>query len=620
VAENSADIAKRIILTAVSEGMTIEQACASAGKSIKTYEYYRRTDKVFTDKVDRTRLGLKDKSFASGDVHDISFAEFRERFLHSKTFPHQQNIVDVIEGRQPSWNHPSMKFEKGLANNRILINIPPNHAKSMTITVDYVTWQVAQNPNFRVLIVSQTQRLAADFLYAIKQRLTHPMYEELQQAYAAGVGFNSKSASWQATRITFGDELRESGEKDPNIEAVGIGGQIYGKRADMIIVDDAVTLSNANDFERQIKWLTQDVRSRLNPTGKLIIIGTRVASIDLYRELRSEDRYPGGLVPWTYLAMPALLKTDEDPDKWETLWPASDAPFDGQLESDKNADGLYPRWNGRNLYNERQSMDASTWALIYQQQDISDDAIFDPVCVRGSIDGMRKSGPLNAGYPGHPKDTNGFTVICGLDPAMVGDTAVVAYAVNRNDHKRYIIDTHKITRPTPAQIRQLIFDWTENYRPSEWVVEKNAFQAFLTQDEGIRQHLASRGVQLKEHHTGNNKWDAGFGVASMSTLFGTKQQADGKHHRDNLIHLPSDQTENVKALIEQLITWSPTTKGKTDMVMALWFCEIRAREMLNYGQYAKNHMKNPFLSRSEVGKRTVVNIDELIAQQERHFV
>ncbi len=86
-------------------------------------------------------------------------------------------------------------------------------------------------------------------------------------------------------------------------EAVGIGGQIYGKRADMIIVDDAVTLSNANDFERQIKWLTQDVRSRLNPTGKLIIIGTRVASVDLYKELRNEDRYPGGLVPLTEVSI-----------------------------------------------------------------------------------------------------------------------------------------------------------------------------------------------------------------------------------------------------------------------------------------------------------------------------
>ena len=619
MSEKSSDIAKRLILSGVAEGLTIEAATAASGKSYKTYEYYRRTDKVFADKMDRTRLGLKDKNFASSDVHDITFAEFRQRYLHSRTFAHQQNLIDVIEGREPAWLHPSMKYEKGLANNRILLNIPPNHAKSMTVTVDYVTWQVCQNPNFRVLIVSQTQQLAADFLYAIKQRLTHPNYEALQQAYAAGVGFNSKSASWQATRVTFGDELRESSEKDPNIEAVGIGGQIYGKRADMIIVDDAVTLKNANEFEKQIRWLTQDVRSRLNPTGKLIIVGTRVTAIDLYKELRSEDRYPGGLVPWTYLAMPALLTTDEDPDKWETLWPASDAPFDGQTESDLNEDGLYPRWNGRNLYNERQAMDASTWALVYQQQDISDDAIFDPVCVRGSIDGMRKSGRLVPGHPGHPRDLSGFSVICGLDPAMVGDTAVVCYAIDRVSHKRYIVDAIKITRPTPAAIRQIIFDWTALYQPTEWIVEKNAFQSFLTQDEGIRQNLASRGVLLREHHTGSNKWDSGFGVASMSTLFGTKQ-FDGKHHRDNLMHLPSDQTENIKALIEQLITWSPTTKGKTDMVMALWFCEIRAREMLNQGMHQTHHLKNPFLSRYEMGKRTVVNIDELLAEKDRTFI
>jgi len=619
VAEKSSDIAKRLILSGVAEGLTIEAATAASGKSYKTYEYYRRTDKVFADKMDRTRLGLKDKNFASSDVHDIDFAEFRQKYLHSRTFPHQQNLIDVIEGREPSWLHPSMKYEPGLASNRILVNIPPNHAKSMTVTIDYVTWQVCQNPNFRVLIVSQTQQLAADFLYAIKQRLTHPNYEALQQAYAAGVGFNSKTASWQATRVTFGDELRESSEKDPNIEAVGIGGQIYGKRADMIIVDDAVTLKNANEFEKQIRWLTQDVRSRLNPTGKLIIIGTRVTAIDLYKELRSEDRYPGGLVPWKYLAMPALLETHEDPDKWVTLWPASDAPFDGQMESDLNEDGLYPRWNGRNLYNERQAMDASTWALVYQQQDISDDAIFDPVCVRGSIDGMRKAGRLVPGHPGHPRDLSGFSIICGLDPAMVGDTAVVCYAIDRTSHKRYIVDAIKITRPTPAAIRQIIFDWTALYQPTEWIVEKNAFQSFLTQDEGIRQNLASRGVLLREHHTGSNKWDSGFGVASMSTLFGTKQ-FDGKHHRDNLMHLPSDQTENIKALIEQLITWSPTTKGKTDMVMALWFCEIRAREMLNQGMHKTHHMKNPFLSRAEIGKRTVINIDELLAEKDRTFI
>jgi hypothetical protein len=198
---------------------------------------------------------------------------------------------------------------------------------------------------------------------------------------------------------------------------------------------------------------------------------------------------------------------------------------------------------------------------------------------------------------------------------MVGDTAVVCYAIDRTTYKRYIVDTIKITRPTPAQIRQIIFDWTVTYAPSEWIVEKNAFQAFLTQDEGIRQYLANRGVRLREHHTGNNKWDSGFGVASMSTLFGTKQE-DGKHHRDNLIHLPSDQTENIKSMIEQLVTWSPTTKGKTDMVMALWFCEIRAREIINYGNNNVHHMKNPFLSRAELSKRAVVNIEDLLEAQQ----
>jgi hypothetical protein len=142
------------------------------------------------------------------------------------------------------------------------------------------------------------------------------------------------------------------------------------------------------------------------------------------------------------------------------------------------------------------TMNAKQWMqapgrLVYQQQDISDDAIFDPVCVRGSIDGMRKAGRLVPGNPGHPRDVNGFSFICGLDPAMVGDTAVVCYAVDRATHKRYIVDAIKITRPTPAAIRQLIFDWTSLYSPSEWIVEKNAFQSFLTQDEGIRANLAS---------------------------------------------------------------------------------------------------------------------------------
>jgi hypothetical protein len=611
--------AKRTILGQIAQGATVEEACKVAGRSIKSYEAYRKNDKVFADQVDRVRATLRGTALESSGEADVSFADFRRKYLHQETFPHQQNMIDLLEGRDPHWLHPAMTWEPGLRN-RVLINIPPNHAKSMTISIDYVTYLMCQNPNLRIKIISQTQKMAADFLYAIKQRLTHPMYQDLQDTFAAGVGFKTASATWQATRVFFGTELRDSSEKDPNIEAVGIGGQIYGARADLIILDDAVTLGNANDFERQIKWLNQDVRSRLGPTGKLVILGTRVASVDLYRELRSPDRYPAGKVPWTYLAMPALLEPDEDPAAWKTLWPWSDQPFDGQDEDTRDPDtGWYPRWNGPFLSAERQQMDVSTWALVYQQQDISDDSTFDPVCVKGSIDGMRKAGPLQSGYPGHPRDTSSMFVVCGMDPAIVGDTAAIAYAVDRISHKRYILEAVKMTGPSPAKIRELIFAWTAKYSPSEWVVEKNAFQAFLTQDENIRTHLATRGVTLREHLTGGNKWDAGFGVASMSPLFGTKQ-SDGKHHRDNLIHLPSDQHEMTKSLIEQLVTWSPTTKGKTDMVMALWFCEIRARETLQYGKQDRHHLRNPFLTPVERQKRVVINIEDALQDQNRHFV
>jgi hypothetical protein len=53
------------------------------------------------------------------------------------------------------------------------------------------------------------------------------------------------------------------------------------------------------------------------------------------------------------------------------------------------------------------------------------------------------------------------------------------------------------------------------------------------------------------------------------------------------------------------------------MVMALWFCEIRVREMLNVGIHASHHMKNPFLNHNERKRQVVVNIDQLLQEQQQ---
>ena len=154
---------------------------------------------------------------------------------------------------------------------------------------------------------------------------------------------------------------------------------------------------------------------------------------------------------------------------------------------------------------------------VYQQQDVESTAIFAPEAVRGSVNSLRQVGPITFTIPGHPELKDKFTV-CSMDPAMSGDTFSVVLTGDASSGKRYLADASRMPAPTPEQIRNLIKLWTEKYQPKLWVIEKNAFQLFLTQDTEIRNYLGSRGIRLVEHYTGKNKMDAEFGVASMAQI------------------------------------------------------------------------------------------------------
>ena len=597
--------AKQIIIDLIQAGSTVDDACKAAGKSPKSYEYYRSTDTQFKEAIDLIRGMQKRQGVLLGDDANISFEDFREKYLLSKTFAHQLNMTDLLDDRPPRWIHPSMTYEQGEPQ-FVLINVPPDHAKSMTVSIDYVTYRVCVDPNVRIKIVSKTQTMASEFLYAIKQRLTNPTWGDLQKRFAPPEGWKATADKWTTTEIYL---ARNSSEKDPTIQALGIGGHIYGARSDLIILDDCVTLSNAGEYEKQLRWIQQDCVTRLGPFSKLLVVGTRVDPIDLYKVLRDDTRYPEGESPWTYLAMPAILEVDEDPAKWVTLWPKSDRPWlKDPTPADEN--GYFPRWDGPHLKRRRAILDPRTWAMVYQQQDVSSDAIFHREAVQASIQGMRAPGPFVKGAPGHPNLEHDPYVICSMDPAMSGDTFTVAYAGDIKTKKRYVMEASKMTAPTPAKIRELIKSWTLTYRPKVWVIEKNAFQLFLTQDEEINQFLASRGIRLVSHYTGANKMDGEYGVASMATLFGHIDD-HGKHMGDNLIELPRSVDESMKALVEQLVTWSPGTKNKSDGPMALWFAETQMRNYINQtGVYQETWIRNPHATRGDLAKRRVVNLDE----------
>ncbi len=601
----------------IRQGTSIADGLKIIGRSRTWYEEQRRKDRVWAELIDKIRKAVSNPDMREQDAGE--FEEFAGKYLNRVIWPHQRNMIDILEGREPSALHPSMRYEPGSAGyRRMLINVPPNHAKSMTITVEYVTYRIIKDPNISVMIVSKTQDMAKKMIYAIKSRLTHPAYADMQLAFAPADGYKASSDQWSATKVYLDSSARTGAEKDATIEALGMGGQIYGSRANLIVLDDTVTLSNANEWTKQMDWVRQEVASRLGPGGQLLVVGTRVAATDLYSELRNEEHYTDGVVPWTYLSMPAVLDYEEDPEDWKTLWPVSDEPFVDNDEPDE--DGNYPRWTGPRLAQVRNEVGPRKWSLVYQNQDIEEDSTFDSVAVRGSINPSRQAGRLDPALRGHPSNIDTMYTICSMDPAVAGNTAAVAYAIDRITGKRFVLDVRVMSGPSPSQIRELIKEMTDVYRPQEWIIESNAFQGFLVYDEEINQELANKGIMLKPHHTGNNKQDPDFGVASMSGLFGTVTNGVGgiRHHQDdNLIELPSSHSHGVKMLIEELISWSPFVKTKyrrQDTVMALWFAELRAREVVTSTRKASYFSKNnQFLNDRDRENQMVINLDDLFA-------
>jgi len=392
-----------------------------------------------------------------------------------------------------------------------------------------------------------------------------------------------------------------------------MGGQIYGARADLIILDDCITTANAHEWEKQMNWLQKEVITRLGKNGKLLVVGTRIAANDLYKELRNPKHWSSGRSPFTYMGMPAVLEFNADPKEWVTLWPKSDVPWDGDDEIPADEEGYYPKWDGATLFKRRSEVTPSTWALVYQQEDIEEDSTFPPPLVTGSTNGARRVGPLRPGAVGHPNHVEPYVMI-GVDPATAGKAAFVVTAYNRADGKIYVLDCINMTEPNYQKIINQVKELTNKYKPQEIRMEINAFQKAYELDVDFRNWLAGYGVKLTSHFTGKNKWDTNLGVSSMSSLFGTT--VNDKHQKNNIIELPSSEgSEGIKALVQQLLTWRPDTKGATDCVMALWFTIIRAREMIQKNTHVTPYLNNRWATRSQMERRTQINLDDAFASQ-----
>jgi len=611
--KQSADNAKKIILTALRAGHSVEVACQSAGRSRSSYDKYRKEDREFAARADAARMAAMGVSAKNrGEIPE--FPEFCQTYLATTMFRHQLQWYDLLEGREPRELHANQRYVRNDPD-MLVINTPPDHSKTTTITENYVTWRVCQDPNIRVILVSKTEDMAKKFLKAIKDRLAESdTYIKLQTDFGP---FAEEAAAWSANKIYVSGA--DSGEHTPTIQAIGMGGQIYGNRADLVILDDCILGSNAHQFERQINWIQTEVVNRVaSHGGRILLVGTRLAPVDLYREIFKPEYYADEESPWTYLTQPAVEEYAEKPENWVTLWPRTNRPpvtKQARALVTQDEAGLWPAKDGQALAKERRKTSARNWALVFQQEDVAEDSIFDPKDLQACTEERRYAGRMIAGQPGHRRfGMDGMYVVAGLDPAAVNYTAAVVVALDRSTGRRYVLNVFNKPGVLPHQLRQMMHEWTDKYGIQEWRVERNAFQQSIVQDIELQQYMHSRGCRMDGHHTDGKKWDVDFGVGAMALLF--KNWEYGRQ----LIELPSrHNSEGSKALFEQLSTWFPETKGRTDTVMALWFAEIRCKELLA-AEYESYHLSSSeFDTRESSQSRMVLDIDLALSQSAGGF-
>jgi hypothetical protein len=281
------DEARRITLhNLVRAGCGVHEAMEKVGRQRGWYQKQRTLFPAWAAQVDELRfargpLGTNKWERDDRAIHEVEldskaggFEQFCKDYLNTKLFWHQLQWIDILEGREPRNLHPAQVYEPGDPR-MIIINTPPDHAKSMTLSQLYVVYLLCTNPDIRVKLVSKSDRLAQQFMYNIQRFLTHPDYAKLQNDFGPPEGYKAAADKWRASMLYLGGNQRTASEADPNVQALGLGQQIYGTRSDARVLKlCASDIVRSHHFGRLRNF---GERPRVRETHSLDLAGSEFA-------------------------------------------------------------------------------------------------------------------------------------------------------------------------------------------------------------------------------------------------------------------------------------------------------------------------------------------------------
>ena len=189
-----------------------------------------------------------------------------------------------------------MQVESGVKD-RVAVSMAPRFGKSTMISIYYPAWYLGKHPEHKLIVASHTSDLAVDMARKVRNLMQSDVYKSIFPNVS--IAADAKAAGkWNTT-------------KGGEVYAVGVGGSIAGRGADLLIVDDPLSeqdikSGNTDSLDAVYEYFRAGLRTRLMPGGRICILHCLVGdtpvtladgSEKLIRDVRPGDMvasYDGG--------------------------------------------------------------------------------------------------------------------------------------------------------------------------------------------------------------------------------------------------------------------------------------------------------------------------------------
>ena len=189
-----------------------------------------------------------------------------------------------------------------VAGDRRLLLMAFRGAGKSTLVGLFCAWQLYRAPDTRILVLAADHALATRMVATVRRILArHPLCGALLPDHAEG--------SWASDRFTV---VRQAVLRDASMLASGIGGNITGARAEMIVCDDVEVAGNCDTPAKraELRERLTEAEFVLTPGGTVLYVGTPHCADSLYA-----DGEEATLAGYRRLAVPLL-----DP-QGRSAWP-----------------------------------------------------------------------------------------------------------------------------------------------------------------------------------------------------------------------------------------------------------------------------------------------------------